>query len=385
LIPNLDEIQPEYHAIHPNKMFNYQFNKGISLGYVRVEDLTEVAPRIHTLHDWVREMTLLADQAKTEKRILNAAYYYRMAEFFTLPSDPQKISRYNEFNRLIHDVLRGQRYEEYSIPYDGGFLPIYQFKPLETPKEILIIHGGFDSFIEEFFPLATFLVEKGYEVYMFDGPGQGRALFEHQLKLIPEWEKPVIAILDYFNLDNIILIGISLGGYLGLRAAAYDQRISKVVVFGVIYDFYSARMSTLSFGSRIISKILISLQKDRLFNCLIQKAMQKDLFVDWSYQQSMYVFGVNTPYEVVERLKLFNVIEISKLIQQDILLLHGEDDDFIPLVMYYKQKRALTAAKSISGRIFTKADKASHHCQIGNIKLAFEAIHDWIKEFDVIS
>ena len=382
MIFNLDEIQPDYYSLHPNKMFNYQFNKGISLGYARVEDLKEVTPRIHNLHDWAREMNSLADRAKVGKRILNAAYYYRMAEFFTLPSDPQKISRYKEFNRLMHFVLKDQHYEEYTVPYNGGFLPTYKFKPLEHPKETLVIHGGFDSFIEEFFPLATFLVEKGYEVYMFDGPGQGKALFEHQLKLIPEWEKPVSTILDYFNLNDVILIGISLGGYLGLRAAVYDQRISKVVVFGVIYDFYSARMSTLSLSSRLISKILISLRKERLFNSLIQKAMQRDLFVNWSYQQSMYVFGVSTPYEVVEQLKLFNVIEISKLIRQDILLLHGEDDDFIPLDMYYKQKRALTAAKSISGRIFTKTDKASHHCQIGNIKLAFDTIHDWIKDVE---
>ncbi|MFX1285879.1 MAG: alpha/beta hydrolase [Promethearchaeota archaeon] len=380
MVINFNEIQPKYYSLHPNEMFNYQFNKGISIGYARVEDLKEVVSKIHSLHDWVHEMRLLADRAKSEKRILNAAYYYRMTEFYTLPSDSEKSVLYNKFNKLIYQVFKGNLFKDYSVPYERGFLPTYRFKSTKNnSKGTIIVHGGFDSFIEEFFPLATFLVEKGYEVFMFEGPGQGKALFKHQLNLIPEWEKPVSTILDFFNLTDVILIGISLGGYLGLRAAAYDHRISKVVVFGVIYDFYSARMSTLSLSSRIISKILISLQKDRLFNSLIQKAMKKDPFVNWSYQQSMYVFGVSTPYEVIKRMKQFNLIKISRLIKQDILLLHGEEDNFIPLKMYFKQKKALTAAKSTSGRIFTAVENASHHCQIGNIKLAFDTIYDWIE------
>ena len=33
------------------------------------------------------------------------------------------------------------------------------------------------------------------------------------LKMTHEWEKPVAAVLDFFELEGITLIGVSLGGY----------------------------------------------------------------------------------------------------------------------------------------------------------------------------
>jgi pimeloyl-ACP methyl ester carboxylesterase len=49
-------------------------------------------------------------------------------------------------------------------------------------------------------------------------------------EIIPElWMIDLGAVLDYFNLDHITLIGISLGGCLALRAAAYEPRVHRVV------------------------------------------------------------------------------------------------------------------------------------------------------------
>ncbi len=58
-----------------------------------------------------------------------------------------------------------------------------------------------------------------------------------------EWEKPVNTVLDYFKLNEVTLIGISLGGYLALRAAAYEKRIKKVIAYDVIYNFFDCVMS----------------------------------------------------------------------------------------------------------------------------------------------
>ncbi|MFW9994925.1 MAG: alpha/beta hydrolase family protein [Candidatus Odinarchaeota archaeon] len=377
---NLDKILPVgYHELHPNEDFNYQLNRGISLGFARVEDFRNVARKITTLHEWIDEMVLLAERAKSENRLLNAAYYYRLAEFFTLSSDPNKVSLYRKFNEQFHQAFRNHQIKDYNVPYEEGFLPAYRFESHKSEtKGTIIVHGGFDSFIEEFFNMGLVLADAGYEVIMFDGPGQGKALMEYQLKLIPEWEKPVSKILDFFSLDDAILIGISLGGYLGLRASAYDQRISKVIALGAVYDFYSARMSTLPPVSGMIIKTILKFRAGRIFNSIIQKAMEDDPDIEWSYRQSMFVFGLTTPYEVVERMKQFNLIKTSKLIKQDVLLLHGEGDNLIPVKMYYKQKKALTSARSISGRVFTSEDQATHHCQFGNVKLALDTILDWL-------
>ncbi len=44
----------------------------------------------------------------------------------------------------------------------------------------------------------------------------------------------------------------------------------------------------------------------------------------------------------------------SELVNQDVLILTGAEDHFIPLKMHYKQVNALRYAKSVTGRIFTK-------------------------------
>ncbi len=64
---------------------------------------------------------------------------------------------------------------------------------------------------------------------MFEGPGQGGALEDAELKMIPEWEQPVKAVLDYFELNDVILMGISLGGGLVIRAAAFEPRVRYVI------------------------------------------------------------------------------------------------------------------------------------------------------------
>lgn len=74
----------------------------------------------------------------------------------------------------------------------------------------------------------------------------------------------------------------------------------------------------------------------------------------------------------------------SELVKQDVLILTGAEDHFIPLKMHQKQVNALRNAKSVTGRIFTKKDQAQNHCQIGNIGLALDVMQKWMKEMTEI-
>jgi pimeloyl-ACP methyl ester carboxylesterase len=55
------------------------------------------------------------------------------------------------------------------------------------------------------------------------------------------WEKPTGAVLDAFLADHarpekIVLVGMSMGGYLAPRAAAFDERFDGVVAYDVFFD-----------------------------------------------------------------------------------------------------------------------------------------------------
>jgi hypothetical protein len=47
--------------------------------------------------------------------------------------------------------------------------------------------------------------------------------------------------------------------------------------------------------------------------------------------------------------------------------------------MHAKQVKALTNAKSVTARIFSKEEQAQNHCQIGNIGLALDVMVNWTK------
>ena len=50
----------------------------------------------------------------------------------------------------------------------------------------------------------------------------------------------------------------------------------------------------------------------------------------------------------------------------------------VPLAQCYRQLAALTGARSVTGRLFTQAEQAHQHCQVGNLGLALDYMLDWI-------
>jgi len=79
-----------YHRFHGKQLFNYQLNRWHSFGYARYEDMEKAGRRIGDFSDWKRVMVELAERALSEGLRMNAAFYYRAAEFYTFRDDPDK-------------------------------------------------------------------------------------------------------------------------------------------------------------------------------------------------------------------------------------------------------------------------------------------------------
>ncbi len=108
------------------------------------------------------------------------------------------------------------------------------------PPLVLLI-AGLDSTKEEFFAVENIFLARGLATFSLDGPGQGETA--RLLKIRPDFEAPVAAVLDVLcarpDLDGsrVGLLGVSLGGYYGARAAAFEPRIRALVVSGGSYDY----------------------------------------------------------------------------------------------------------------------------------------------------
>lgn len=364
-----------YHDFHQTKIIDFQLNRWHSLGYCRLEDMREAGQKIKTLADWKDVFINLAEQALAEKRVMNAAFMYRAAEFFSKASDPEKIILYDQFidlfyNQLVNDVP----IERHTIPYETGALPAY-FLPHQTPvfQGALVMHGGFDSFIEEFYSLSKYFAHQGYDVYGFEGPGQGGALRRFGLPLTYQWEKPATAVLDYFNLADVSWLGISMGGWMCFRAAAFEPRIQRVIASSIAYDYMEIPPAAVAGFARWL------MSKPRLFEPLTDLKMRMRPQEQWGIDNLMFITQSETALQASNAILEFNKTnQHPERVTQDVLILTGEDDHFIPMKLHHLQVAALKNARSITERIFTADEQASNHCQVGNFGLALQVMKDWL-------
>jgi pimeloyl-ACP methyl ester carboxylesterase len=198
-----------------------------------------------------------------------------------------------------------------------------------------------------------------------------------------EWEKPVKAVLDYFKLDDVTLIGVSLGGYLVIRSAAYDNRIKRVVTDDICADFYETVLNKFPQKARGFIDYLIRHNNKfhkGIFNVIARKVQKKDLMIQWGVAQGMHVMGTSTPYEFLCKCKLFNTHDVSPLVTQDVLLMGGQEDHYIPLHQFFDQGCMLTNVRSLTMRLFTTEETAQNHCQLGNVGLSVSVIVDWAEQ-----
>ncbi|MFW9992660.1 MAG: alpha/beta hydrolase [Candidatus Odinarchaeota archaeon] len=368
-----------YHNFTPSPHLNFELNRWFTMGYARYEDMKAIGARIKDFDQWRKELRALAEQALSENQLLYAAFYYRAVEFFTFSTDPEKEKLYDLFIQYFNQYYGTDKIERHQIPYDRTYLPCIRINHEGAGKGTVVIHGGFDSFIEEFYPVMKAFVRKtGYEVVLFDGPGQGGALHKCGLKLINEWEKPVGAVLDYFNLENVTLIGVSLGGYLAVRAAAFEPRIARVVCFDAYYDFKGQLLGRAKPVQKLVINFLLKANLAGRYNRILEKARQRNLQTAWAFDHMNYVTGKATPFESTKYMLSFSAKKISSRVTQDVLVLAGKQDHLVPIKMFWEQKKALSNARSVTGRIFTEAEHASAHCQVGNIQLVLDYIAEWI-------
>ena len=366
-----------YHEFHKDQLFNYQLNRWYSLGYVPLEDMEEAGRRISDFADWKREMLRLAEAAVSQGRIMNAAFCYRAAEFYTLFGDPDRDVFYDRFIELFYEAFAGEAFERLDVQYGGASLPALRLASAGGAKSgTIVMHGGFDSFIEEFYSWMRYFTDLGFEVIAFEGPGQGAARRKHGLALDHEWEKPARAILDHFGLEDVTWIGISMGGWFCLRAAAFEPRISRVIASGIAFDYSQFPNVAAQVLMRFFFKYLRSFT-----NRLTLNKMKTDGMHAWSIGNLMYITDTRTPMEAADRAFQMNAKNLhSELVGQDVLILTGRDDHFVPFKMHAKQIRALTNARSVTSRIFTAEEHAQNHCQIGNIGLALDVMAEWISD-----
>ncbi len=372
-----------FHNLHPDVSMNFQMNRWFSLvgEPEMLEEMRSAAPQIATYADWKREFVALAERASQKGHVLRAGIYWRSAEFFLRADDPDRRGFREKFLKAVRLVYGPDLGERHAVPYvDGhitGFLSAYRFSPVQS-KGTIVFFGGFDSYIEELTSAFIYFRDAGYEIIAFEGPGQGGALNDSALPMTPEWHKPVKAVLDHFKCENVTLAGLSMGGCLVIRAAAFEPRVERVIAFDIFPDALDVNLRQVNWLLRGLLKLLLGIGAAGVVNTMAKRISKTSPVAEWGIKEGMHVTGTSSPYGYLRKISEFNTADVSKLIKQDVLLLAGSEDHYVPVGHLYSQIGMLKNARSITARVFTKNENAEKHCQLGNFGLALRTIVNWL-------
>lgn len=362
-----------YFRFHDQKVFNYQLNRWHSIGLAKYDDCVNMAKEIKTFHDWTETMTRFAELAEQEGRLLNAAAYYRSSEFYTTYDITRKESIYDKFSEVFYKAVSEENYKREMIPYENAQIPILRFNAVGKKKGTILLHGGFDSFVEEWFFILKYLSQNGFDAIGFEGPGQGHMLIKQGVPLDYRWEKPVKCILDHYAIDEASIFGLSMGGWFCMRAAAFEPRIKHVIASGHAIDY--SRIPP-AFAKAMMMFFIKHMRRYTADSFV--KVSQKEGIQGWQTQQLSHITKL-APLEAFEYSLNLNADNMScDQITQNVLYFSGQHDHFIPLKMHKKQIALLTNAKSLEEKVYTKREHADNHCQVGNIGLMLQDVTNWL-------
>ena len=103
--------------------------------------------------------------------------------------------------------------------------------------------------------------------------------------------------LDYFKLDAVDWLGASCGGYLSIRAAAFEPRIKHIISLPTTYSGLDMTLKQMAPGK---AQQLISLFKagDRQgTEALVAEQRTPNSVFDWCITQGMHITGTRTPFD----------------------------------------------------------------------------------------
>jgi pimeloyl-ACP methyl ester carboxylesterase len=374
--PQLTHLPVGFQRFHSQKFINYQLNRAHALGYANRDRLLEAAGKIRNFEDCVKVFEGISAEAETEGKLRQATSYLRLAEFFTPQSSEAKIHTYKRYRLLFDRAFADAGATRYEVPYQGAALPAYRLPSTEnTSRGTVLFHGGFDSLIEEFYVIWERIAAAGFDVIAFEGPGQGGARALGGLTFDHDWEKPVAAVLDHFNLEQASLIGLSMGGYWSIRAAGREPRIDRVVSWPPVYDWMH-RMPT---PMRAMARGMFRWRG--FMNWSIRLRTRLVPVLRHVVDQAIYLVDGRESMDAVDWFLGMNAEHLgSDRVTQEVLLLSGENDTFQPPILTYKQAAALVNARSVDIRMFTEGEHADSHCQMGNLDLACGVVTTWLRE-----
>ena len=331
--------------------------------------------------------------------LLRAAKYYAQALYWVLgTSTPDAEERTytamdSAFRKAI--ALFDVPAEYFEVVDEGGRqpMPVWFFPAARGGgrRPTIIINNGSDGQAVDLLAEGGFdALERGYHVVIFVGPGQGSQLFVHNIAFRHDWEKVLGPIIDELtkrrdvDASKIAVRGISFGGLLVPRAAAFDDRIAAVIAdpgSTSTWLDYPEFIREVSKGSRAEVNNAwnqgIYPGADPMQKFALKKTLE--IFTPEAHDEVRAGGHPSDWYGLSRTIQQYDLEGVADRITAPTLVTSYQDDTAFkdePVALY----DMLTRAKSRRLVKFDAVQGAQYHCGPMSPQVSNEACWDWLDE-----
>jgi pimeloyl-ACP methyl ester carboxylesterase len=376
--------------------FDYQFMRALGLHYQGGASIGECLATASRINDgdvisWVEEWEKTARQVEMQgddflkrnqntsasESYLRASMYYRSAEFYGFFSEPGKKENWMKSKECFQKAVKLFKIppKVVEIPFEDMKLPGYLFTIDNRKRPTLLVMSGFDGTAEElYFYIGAGAIERGYNVFLFEGPGQVGPIHLYPDKPFRlDYEKPIKAVVDFVltkeevDPDKLVLIGFSIGGYYVARGIIHENRIKACVADSPIINVGNYYQ-----GMGRMEELLEIKEDDYPY------VFEKYPMVRWIIETLTRRYGVKDFPQLLEKIQEFNIEDDLNKIDCVTLSLVGEGEGDESILQTKKFFEGVSGPRAM--HIFTVDEGADSHCQISNLALMNAVVFDWLDD-----
>jgi dienelactone hydrolase len=310
-----------------------------------------------------------------------SSYLYTATYFCDGMGAPEKMLPTWRDSRAATDnalTLLGHPVERIRIPYGQTTMPGYFIMPdaSKVKRPLFVMVNGSDGSINDMWAQGgKQAIERGYNVLIFDGPGQGAMLWLQHTAFRYDYENVVTPVVDYaleradVDPHRMVLQGISQGGYWAPRALAFEHRFAAAVADPGVVDIGKTFWSALTPPVLALLNAGQKAQFDQALTHLPPKAAAGLAFRARPYGFASY-------FDLWQSVKAYTVAGIADRITTPLFIADPDNEQFFP-----GQPKALHALLPAAKNVlvpFTVAEGADRHCEPGAPVLRSQKVFDWL-------
>jgi hypothetical protein len=409
--PTPDPVALSAPHVFADEDFEFQFLLALGQVYEQAADVGECFAAAAAIPDgdydaWFDTFCALAERLRgaadasaaahgvsARETYLRVATYYAQAGFFADGTrEPSRFGPAWEAHRAAFDAFAARLdppAAPIEIPYEGTTLPGYALT-VDTsgrPRPWLIMNNGSDGTAADMWAQgAAAALRRGYNALIFDGPGQGAALFRQGLHFRPDWEKVITPVVDWLltrsdvDPERIAIIGISQGGYWVPRAVAFEHRIAAAIADPGVVDV--ATTFTRFLPPEVVRELLnatgdeqqqIAAAIDKEVAAVAAKEPRMGFQIAFRFRP----YGTTSYAEALMLTNAYNLRTVVDQIRCPMLIADPEGEQFWP-GQSQELYDLLSGPKTLVR--FTAAEGADLHCEPKALGLRAQRFFDWLDD-----